>query len=138
MTLKTDPARIFRPDQPALPSGNPKISGERPIHPLIRNAVKISPTKHTKPLMIKIPITMLPEKNRHSLFLDTLLEAMNDPDPQIRKEAINYLIWLESDPAIAALIDALKDKDNEIKKTTSEALAGRQTGPCIDALLQAL
>ncbi|MBX7168553.1 MAG: HEAT repeat domain-containing protein [Pirellulales bacterium] len=74
--------------------------------------------------------------------IPALLEALRDPDPLVRAEAVRALARMgpEAEPALDALIAALQDGDKGVRRAAAGAIG--QIGPAakkaIPALVQAL
>ena len=78
------------------------------------------------------------EKERASLVVKSLAEALNDPDPEVRLEAARTLGSLKNKEAVPALISALKDADREMRLCVIEALGDIKDRRSVEALITLL
>jgi HEAT repeat protein len=68
-------------------------------------------------------------------------EKLEDPDPQVRRQAARSLAALEAKEAVPGLTTALKDKDDGVRASAAEALwsigpAAKEAIPALTAALK--
>lgn len=61
-------------------------------------------------------------KERLSIDVDTILNAMNDPSPIVRREAIRVASLLKDGSIYKSVADYLSDEDARVRKSASETL----------------
>ena len=78
------------------------------------------------------------EKERASLVVKSLVEALHDPDTEVRLQAVQTLGNLKNKEAVPALIAVLKDSNKEMRLYVVDALGNIKDKRSVEALISVL
>lgn len=77
-------------------------------------------------------------RSRSPMALDTLIRALDDPSPEVRRQAVTGLGHARSPAAVVHLVDELRDPESDVRSEAAEALGRIGEAGVLDPLIDAL